>query len=116
MVDFACKKVNLNEIIKCSLGLTKTEVEIFLYLLKKKSENFMAKDIKKSLNYEISIIQRFLKKLYEKEILIRKQINLEKGGYFYIYSINEKKQIKEVIMKIIKNWVENIENEICNLE
>ena len=91
------------------------------YFLKNKNINkikgLLRKELNvvyKKLNFKISIIQKVLKKLYEKEILIRKQINLEKGGYVFIYSIKDKKQIKKIIMKIIKSGVENIENEICN--
>ena len=34
MIDFACKQFNLKDVIKCSLGLTKADLEIFEFLLK----------------------------------------------------------------------------------
>lgn len=116
MIDFACKQFNIEEIIKCSLGLTKAEFEIFRFMLEH-SEEYNTQDISKKKNLELSTVQRTLKKLVDKEVVHRRQINLEQGGYIYVYSIKNKKAIREKINSLLKDWSIKVEKELnswCN--
>jgi predicted transcriptional regulator len=112
MIDFACKEFDLEDIIKCGLGLTKTEYNIFRYFLDNKGKEFVTLETAKKLNLNLTTIQKATKKLYDKEILIRHQKNLNNGGYVYTYEISSKQKIREVLKKIIKNWSERVETEI----
>lgn len=110
-IDFACKKFELSEIIKCSLGLTKSDFKIMEFLLKEKKE-FRSLEISKKLSLDLSNVQRSLKKLSEKEIILRSQFNLSNGGYIYKYKINNSKEIKNMILNIVNNWVKKVESKI----
>lgn len=111
MIDFACKTFEIQEIVRCSLGLTKSDLKIINYLIKNKS--FMSsKSISKELGLELSTVQRSLKKLHEKKIIIRSQTNFSKGGYLFNYKINNKTEIRKMIKNIIKEWFERAEKEL----
>jgi predicted transcriptional regulator len=112
MIDFACKQFDLEDIIKCGLGLTKTEYEIFKYFLENKEKELVTTKIAKDLKLNLTTIQKATKKLYGKEILIRHQKNLSNGGYVYTYEISSKQKIRSVIKKLIKNWSDKVEKEI----
>lgn len=111
MIDFACKQFNIEEIIKCSLGLTKAEFEIFRFMLDNTQE-FSTHEISKKKNLELSTVQRTLKKLVDKEVVTRRQINLEQGGYIYVYSIKNRKVIREKINDLLKDWSNKVEKEL----
>jgi predicted transcriptional regulator len=111
MIDFACKKFELEEVIRCGFGITKSDYRIIVYLMKN-TERFNSNDISKNLELDLSTVQRSLKKLNEKNLIIRSQINLANGGYVYFYSIKDKKEIKEMLTKIINNWSEKVKSEV----
>lgn len=112
MIDFACKKIDLNEVIICSLNLTKAEFRIFRFFIKNPSKRFESKDIAKELNLELSTVQRSMKKMNEKGIIKRSQINLEKAGYTYSYCLCEKQKIKNTVKDIVNEWTNSFEKEI----
>jgi predicted transcriptional regulator len=112
MIDFACKQFNLNEIIKCGLSLTKAELEVFNYFIQNQKSECTTSLISKKLNLNLTTIQKAVKKLYEKEIILRHQKNLSNGGYVYTYECATKKRIREVLKSIIKNWSEQVEKAI----
>lgn len=111
MIDFACKRFELREVIKCGLGLTKSDYTIMDFLVKNK-KTFNSHEIAEKLNLDLSTVQRSLKNLSSKNIIIRGQNNLSLGGYVYLYRINEKKIIKEMMMNIINQWVNKVEHEV----
>jgi len=113
MIDFACKRFDLNEIIKCGLSLGKSDFKIMQKLLYWKSFND-TKDIAKLTGFDITTVQRSVKKLFESEILLRKQINLKKGGYVFLYKVKDKKVLKKMLIEIINKWTTKTKTEILN--
>jgi predicted transcriptional regulator len=111
MIDFACKRFDLSEIIKCGLGLSKTDYTI-LYKMLHLDEFYSSKEISDKIGLDVTTVQRSLKKLYEKGIILRKQINLDKGGYLFLYKIKPKNSIKEMIINVIDNWSSKVKTEI----
>jgi len=111
MIDFACKKFNIDEIIRCSLGLSKSDYRLFNFLLYADSELTAIKIAEKN-RIDRTTVQKTIKKLTEKNIVTRFQKNLEKGGYIFTYRIKDKQILKKNILSIIKNWSENAQNEI----
>ena len=114
MINFACNKFDLNEIIKCGLGLTKADFRIMQFLLKHKDEEFTTEKIAKKLSINLTTAQRAVKKLHEKEVLSRSQANLEGGGYIYIYQAKGKNAIRKVVRELIHSWAENAEEVVEN--
>ena len=111
MIDFACKKFNLEEVIRCSLVLTKTEFKIIKYLMTIKKK-LNSQEISNKLNIGLSTSQRAIKRINDKGLIIKSQRNLKKGGYVFVYSIKEKAIFKEKTLEIIHNWVAKVEKEI----
>lgn len=112
MIDFACKQFNLNEIIKCGLSLTKKELEIMKYFVENRNREHTTKEISKRLKLNLTTIQKAVKKLYDKQIILRHQKNLENGGYVYTYECNTKINIRKILKKIIRNWSDKVEKQI----
>ncbi len=112
MINFACKQFRLEDIVKCGLGLTKTEFKIMEYFLEDTSKQCITSTISKKLNLNLTTIQKAVKKLSDKKIILRHQKNLDKGGYVYTYECNSKPKIRQILKDIIKTWSDNAEKKI----
>ena len=112
MIDFACKKFNLDEVIRCSLGFTKTEFKIMKYMILNSEKEFTTQKISEILKIGLSTSQKAINKINEKGLVKRNQKNFEKGGYIFIYSIKDKVVLEKEILKIIHNWTKKVEVEL----
>jgi len=112
MIDFACKRFDLGDVIRCSLDLTKTEFKIMEYLLKQNDKYFTTQEISDRFGIGLSTAQKSIRRINEKHIVKRGQRNLNSGGYVFVYSINQKSILKEKILEIINNWTEKVEDRI----
>ena len=111
MIDFACKNFELEEVLKCALGLTRSGMQVFQEFYK--NDDWMTTEqIAEKLGLEQSTVQRAVKELHEKDVLSRYQENLSAGGYMYTYKMKDKGHVKQVVMDTIKNWVEKVEEEM----
>ena len=112
MIDFACKQFNLDDIIKCCLGLTRSEFVVMRYFLDNPEAEFNSNALSLKLNLGLTTLQKCLKKLSEKNIIIRRQKNLEGGGYTFCYSVNSKSEIRNILKSIMRNWSLKVEERI----
>ncbi len=112
MIDFACKKFNLKEVVQCSLGLSKTEFNVFEYLMCGKE--MTTKELAKTMQLGLSTVQKVVKKLKIKELLEKSQKNLSKGGYVYIYKIKNRDLLRLKMIMIIENWCVKVKSELKN--
>lgn len=112
MIDFACKQFNIDEIIKCGLSLTKKELEIMHYFISNKNQEHTTSNIAQDLNLNLTTIQKAVKKLSEKKIILRHQKNLSNGGYIYTYECSSKTNIRKILKEIIRNWSNKVEKQI----
>ena len=114
-MDFSCKKFNIDEVIKCSLGLTKSDFKILKFLLKNSSKKFDTSSLSNKFHLDKSTIQRSVKKLYAKKLVLRSQLNQSVGGYIFFYSIKDKSQLKKFVLDIIDHWVKTVEENMNGL-
>ncbi len=114
MVDWRCKKMDSKELIRCTFDLSKTELKIFLYLLKINS-SIPSVDIAKEIDLDRTTIQKSLKKLLEKGIVDRRQNNLDNGGYVFLYSVKQKNQLKDQMKEIINEWKDSAQLQLETL-
>jgi predicted transcriptional regulator len=114
MIDFACKRFDLNQIIKCGLGLTKSEFEVFQYFLKYSEKDLQTIVISKALKLNLTTVQKATKKLYEAGVIQRQQKNISGGGYLYCYKVRDRNVIRQILKDIIQNWTKNVEKGIDN--
>ncbi|MCK5107164.1 MAG: HTH domain-containing protein [Nanoarchaeota archaeon] len=109
---FACKKIDLYEIMKCGFALTKTEHSILLFMVKENTD-FCIKEISNKLSLERSTVQKSIKSLSEKGLILKKQQNLEEGGYRFCYFPIKKSIIKEKMMQSVHDWHNSV-NQMIN--
>ena len=109
MFSFACETFNLEEVIMCSLSINKTECNILTKLM---TQPLTIKQVSTIMKLERSSVQKNIKKLVEKELLIRKQINLSKGGYKFVYTAKNKTEIKNKVFNSLNDWMLTARKEI----
>ncbi len=112
MMDFGCGNLDLDEVIKCTFGLSKAEFRLFNFFIKNSQGEFSSDDLSKKIGLDKSTIQRGLKKLHAKGLLFRKQINQASGGYIFFYKIKNKQAVREKIFGIIENWSKRVDEEL----
>jgi len=64
---------------------------------------------------ERTTVQKAIKSLIEKDLVLRKQENLEKGGYMFFYKIKKKEELKYKLKKIVTDWHKKVETFIDSL-
>jgi predicted transcriptional regulator len=111
MVNFACKKISKEEIVRCSFALNKSSYNLLDFLLKQKNPLNIS-SISKKMNLERSSIQKAIPDLFEKDLISRKQKNIPSGGYVYFYLTKDREEIKKRIKNLVSSWYENIKKEI----
>ena len=110
-MDFACKRIEMEELFRCSFGITKTEHRILALLLEQERPCTIAR-ISKSVSLERTTIQKALSALTEKRLVKRTQHNLDKGGYVFFYETVNKKKIKSRLKKVVFDWCERLRREV----
>lgn len=111
MIDFACRRFELDDVINCGLGLSKADFKIMNYMSKDSTEWYTTEDLAKILRLNLSTVQRTVKRLYEKSIIRRRQKNLDNGGYIYIYQARSKKEIGGLVNDVVQSWARKVNEE-----
>lgn len=110
-IKFACKEIPIMQILKCSFNLNTTEVEVLKYLFSTEEEQEVS-EIMKHVKKDRTTIQRAVMDLTKQDLVKRRQMNLEKGGYVFVYSPKDKEKVKERIYQIFDSFKKKVENEI----
>ncbi|PIY60146.1 MarR family transcriptional regulator [Candidatus Woesearchaeota archaeon CG_4_10_14_0_8_um_filter_47_5] len=111
MINFACTAIKFEELITCSFGLTKTDYNVLLFLLSS-GESLTTQEIARTMNLERSTVQKSVKRLAEKNLVLRIQENLDAGGFLFHYQTKNKESIKQKMLKTIETWTDEVKNEI----
>jgi predicted transcriptional regulator len=111
MMEFACKKIRREDLLRCSFGLNKTEYDLLLFLLQRDSE-LTAAGIAQGTGLERTTVQKALKNLLLRKLVRRMQRNLPKGGYTYSYRVERKPEIKAKTKEIISEWYKDVVKEV----
>lgn len=111
MISFACKQIELKDLIKCSFEMNKTDYNLFIFLLTSK-ENLTTNEIAKKIGLDRTSVQKSIKRLVEKTLVIRNQENLKRGGYVFSYKIKDKDIIKNQVLDMISGWNKKVKSEV----
>jgi predicted transcriptional regulator len=111
MASLKCKQMDSRELIQCTFGLTKTELKIFLYLLKNK-RSIPSNDIAQEIELDRTTVQKSMKGLLDRDIVLRKQMNLDSGGYVFLYCVKHKDELKKQMETIIQSWSTSAVNQL----
>ncbi|MCF7861422.1 winged helix-turn-helix transcriptional regulator [Candidatus Woesearchaeota archaeon] len=112
MIDFACKRFNIDDIVKCGLGLTAAEYQVMQYFIKHSDGDCSTQSVSSKLGLNLTTIQKAVKKLHEAGVIQRNQINLKGGGYEFVYNVRSKSEIRSIIKKVINNWTERVDEKL----
>ena len=101
-MEFACKQVDVKDVIACSLGLKKSEYKVFEVLLH--SDSITLKSLSKKLDLDRTTLQKIFKTFVNNDLVERYQENLDSGGYIFVYKIKDKQVLKKRINAAIDKW------------
>ena len=114
MMTFACKQIRKDELIRCSFNLNKTEYRVLMVILGKE-QAYTVSQVAKITKLERTTIQKAIKDLVSKNLAKRVQKNLPRGGYTFVYRVEDKNEIKGKMKEIIYKWYQSVETEIDRL-
>lgn len=109
-MDFACTTIDVTQLLKCSLGLSKSGCnvvkEFFL------ANRLTSEEIAEKTTYDLATVQRALKHLTERGVLLRNQVNREGGGYEYVYERVDDEAFMKLIEEVLDTWVVQAKEEV----
>ena len=111
MISFACQDIEFKDLLRCSFQLSKTEYNVFMFLLIK-DKYYTTSEIATIIKLDRTTVQKSIKELADKNLVIRTQENLKKGGYVFYYRINNKSDIKKRMQDIVEEWHKEVVKEI----
>jgi predicted transcriptional regulator len=82
-----------------------------MFLLKT-NKLYTATRLGKLMEIDRTTVQKAIKKLAEKDLVERRQENLDKGGYLFHYAIKNKGEIKQRMQSIVEKWHDAVVDEI----
>lgn len=117
-VDFTCKKVSLKELVQCNYDLNDSEYAIFSQLMISK-KGLSVKELVENVEKDRTTVQKILTKLIKRNLISKRQLNLDRGFMFVYFSKNKNEVINEIeknveeyfntIRKHLQTWKNNIE-------
>ncbi len=108
MITFACKTVDIKDVIRCSFNLSKTEYSLLTHFVKVDEKKTVAQ-LSDELNLERSTVQKAIQKLQDKDLIKRHQINIAGGGYRFIYAVEDKEALRTRLEIIVAQWYKNVQ-------
>lgn len=109
-IDFACKSFDLNEIVRCSLSISRNDARLLSRMDAPMSTHVAAE----LLDVDLTTAQRSLKRLSDEGLVRKRQVNLERGGYEYTYERIPMESLRELVLSRIHTWVGKVEDELAH--
>ena len=109
-----CRRLSFDDVLKCSLGLSKSEAETVKVVLKMR-QPFTVNEVAERMGKDRSVAQRHLKKLGGKGVLLRFQQNRDEGGYEFVYRTIDRRELKKTLRIGIKQFTGQVESIIKGL-
>jgi predicted transcriptional regulator len=106
-MDFACKTVDLRDVLRCSFELTHADL-VVLETLSEKREWATSASIENITRLERSTVQRSLKRLTDKKLCTRRQENHSEGGYTFHYQAITNHALAERVLTIFEGFRERL--------
>lgn len=94
-IDFTCKKVTLQDLVQCNYSLNDSEYEIFAQIIKSR-RGLSVKELVDKIGKDRTTVQKILTKLIKRGLLMKRQMNLERGFMFVYFSKNRDEIFAEI--------------------
>ncbi len=111
--SFDSKDVTCFDIIKAAYALSENELEIMMCI--KNSQPVDIKTLTDIIPKDRATISRSIQRLMGIGIVRKTKINLERGGFKYLYSSLSVDELKNKLTELINRIAENMEIAISNL-
>lgn len=111
-INFGCKRFPIEQVLRCSFGLSNPEFQILKVLMSK--GELPVEEIADILAKDRTTIQRSIKSLVTKGLVKRRQYNLDSGGYQYHYLPADKEYIKGKVQEHFVKFTNMVRTEIEN--
>ena len=104
------EEITPQEIIKCALGIKRTEIQAYCVLVNKgpitiqEATDFLGKSRSTS--------QRLLQNLVEKGLATREEELIGLGGYKYVYKPIPPERLRETISRNLDSWYQKMRSEL----
>ena len=109
-IDFTCKKITLRDLIQCNYNLNDSEYKVFAQLIKTKT-GISVKNLVKKIGKDRTTIQKILTKLSKRDLISKRQVNLDRGFMFVYFSKDKQNIINEIEINA-NNYFKNIKESI----
>jgi len=109
-VSFACKIFPLDQVLRCTFGLSRAELVALKELLK--TDESTVEELAARLKKDRTTVQRALASMTHAGLVRRRQYNLSGGGYQYAYSSLPKEEIKRRVEEHFVHFSAMIRKEI----
>ena len=111
-IDFTCKKVTLRDLVQCNYNLNESEYAIFSQLMGS-SSGLSVKELVEKIGKDRTTVQKILTKLLKRGLLMKRQMNLDRGFMFVYFSKNKDEIIAEIEVNA-RNYYESIKESLAN--
>ena len=113
MLSFACRNVEIEELLRCSFDLNKTEYSVLNHLIRSGGA-YGASALGKAMRPQLdrTTVQKAVKSLTEKSLIFRQQRNLSSGGYTFSYRVKDKRDIKKRMLSVMEKWHDNVARQV----
>lgn len=102
------------DIVKCMYGLSDFELAIYRRLVKR--GRLRADDLAPIMKKDRSTVYRALQRLVGAGLAFRETQNIDRGGYFHVYTAVKPEQLREKLRKCADDWFDNIKTAIDDFD
>ncbi len=114
VVELLESEPTFSQILKCVLGITPSEVEVYLTLFRHPESG--VDEIAEIINKDKSGVYRSLQSLLEKGLVRRDYRILKQGGYKYLYRPVSIEKLKEKLKGELRLWYEKLNQIVDGFE
>ncbi len=101
------RNINLSQIMRCILGLSPSEIEIYNFLKRIGSDDALTvNEISKIMGKSRSTVERALIKLVQLGLVGRRAVLARNGGYTYIYYAKPMDHIRQRLLDLLNAYYE----------
>ncbi len=111
-MDFACEEIDVEQVLQCSFGLTKSGCAVMQLFLTCEDEWMSSDYVAEATGYDLATAQRALKHLVERGVLVRSQQNRSGGGYEYVYCVVDPGVFARLVEQTLDAWVADAKKEV----
>jgi predicted transcriptional regulator len=109
-IDFTCKRVTLKDLVQCNYNLNDSEYVIFSQIMLSK-KGLSVKEVVDKVEKDRTTVQKILTKLLKRGLLMKRQVNLDRGFTFIYFSKNRDEIIAEIEANV-KSYFDTIQTSL----